>query len=116
MAGAPGGNRSGQPARPQQGQTGYSDSDSGRNADPSGSGRRGRNQGRTGVTDSDPTDSYGQGQGRTGVRPNLRRPDGCLVHHTGRTDADSGPRRDPSNYGHGGQLGSNMLYHGGSCR
>ena len=34
----PGGNRYGQPAQPQHGQTGYSDSDSGANADPSGGG------------------------------------------------------------------------------
>lgn len=112
----PGGNRYGQPAQPQQNHTGCSDSDGGNTADPSGAGRRcGPGRQSTGITDTDPTDSYGQGQGRQGVRPNLRRPDGCLVHHTGQTDADSGQSRDPANYGNGGRRGSNTLYHGGSC-
>ncbi len=106
----PGGNRYGQPAQPQR-QTGYSDSDSGANADPSGAGRRGA---RTGVTDSDPTDPYGNGRGALNsggraVRPNQRRPDGTCVHYTGRTDSDAGAARDPSSYGHGGSRGSNLL-------
>lgn len=106
----PGGNRYGQPPQPQR-QTGYSDSDSGPNADPSGAGRRGV---RTGVTDSDPTDPYGNGRGSLnsggrGVRPNQRRPDGRCVHYTGRTDSDAGAVRDPSSYGHGGSQGSNLL-------
>jgi hypothetical protein len=107
----PGGNAYGQPAQPLPNQTGYSDSDTGPNADPSGGGRRGR---ATGVTDSDPTDSYGNGRGvlnsggRT-VRQNQRRPDGRCTHYTGRTDSDSGAVRDPSGYGHGGSQGSNLL-------
>ena len=105
----PGGNRNGQPAQPQSGYTGYSDSDSGANADPSGGGRRGRTPTRTGATDSDPTDSYGNGRGGSTVRANMRRSDGRCVHHTGRTDSDSGAVRDPSGYGHGGSYGSNLL-------
>jgi len=101
----PGGNNSGQAAQPQPGQTGYSDSDSGANADPSGAGRRGRPV-QTGITDSDPTDPYGQGRGTSGARSQngiQRRPDGSYASYTGITDADSGPTRDPSNYGRGGR-------------
>ena len=85
------------------GQTGYSDSDSGANADPSGRGRRGRPT-QTGITDSDPTDSYGEGRGTAGGdgrRPWLTRPDGTPVEHTGITDSDSGASRDPAGYGRG---------------
>ena len=99
----PGGNASGLPAQPQTGQTGYSDSDSGAGADPSGGGRRGRPT-QTGITDSDPSDPYGQGRGTGGdtMRNSTRqRPDGSLAHYSGLTDADSGPTRDPSNYGRG---------------
>jgi hypothetical protein len=107
----PGGNRYGQPARPQQGQTGYSDSDSGANADPSGAGRRGR---ATGVTDSDPSDPYGNGRGALNsggrvVRSNQRRPDGGCTRYTGYTDSDSGAVRDPASYGNNGSPGSNLL-------
>ena len=107
----PGGNAYGQPQQPRSGYTGYSDSDSGRNADRSGEGRRGV---RSGVTDSDPTDPYGNGRGAlnsggSGVRPNQRRPDGRCTHYTGRTDSDAGAIRDPSSYGHGGSPGSNLL-------
>jgi hypothetical protein len=101
----PGGNSSGQPAQPQPGQTGYSDSDSGANADPSGGGRRGRPT-QTGITDSDPTDPYGQGRGTGGTRTRngvQRRPDGSYATYSGITDADSGATRDPSNYGRGGR-------------
>ncbi len=103
----PGGNAWGQPAQPQQNYTGCSDSDSGNGADPSGGGRRCRQQ-QSGLTDSDPSDPYGQGRG-TSVRANRRRNDGRCVHHTGRTDSDSGLQRDPSGYGHGGNYGSNLL-------
>ncbi|HEY5713671.1 MAG TPA: hypothetical protein VIT38_17375 [Allosphingosinicella sp.] len=103
----PGGNAYGQPAQPQLGQTGYSDSDGGPNADPSGAGRRGRAPARSGHTDSDPSDPSGQGRGV--IRANQRRPDGTCVHHTGRTDSDSGAVRDPSGYGNGGSPGSNRL-------
>jgi len=99
----PGGTSSGQPAQPQQGQTGYSDSDSGPNADPSGAGRRGQRP-QTGITDQDSTDSYGQGRGTSGARTHnsiQRRPDGSFAHYTGITDTDSGATRDPSNYGRG---------------
>ena len=101
----PGGNAYGQPAQPQDNQTGYSDSDSGPNADPSGGGRRGRPV-QTGITDGDPTDPYGQGQGTSGARTHnsiRRRPDGSFSHYTGITDSDSGSNRDPSNYGRGGR-------------
>jgi hypothetical protein len=102
----PGGNRYGQPAQPQRGYTGYSDSDSGPRADPSGGGRRrGQPTRQTGITDRDPSDPYGQGRG--GVRGNLRRPDGRCVHHTGQTDSDSGAARDPSGYGR--RSGNNIL-------
>ena len=103
----PGGNAWGQPAQPQQNYTGCSDSDAGSTADPSGSGRRCRQTRQTGHTDSDPTDPYNQGVG--GVRNNQRRSDGCWVHYTGHTDSDSGPSRDPSNYGNNGVPGSNLL-------
>ena len=85
------------------GSTGYSDSDSGANADPSGRGQRGRPT-QTGITDRDPTDSYGQGQGTTGARgerPRLVRPDGTPVDYTGITDGDTGEVRDPAGYGRG---------------
>ena len=59
----PGGNRYGQPAQPQPNYTGCSDSDSGNGADPSGSGRRCRETRQTGISDSDPSDPYGQGRG-----------------------------------------------------
>ena len=118
----PGGNASGQPqGNPQTGvtdsdptdpsghgrggQTGYSDSDSGANADPSGRGRRGQHP-QTGITDSDPTDAYGQGQGTSGSRTTRsvqRRPDGSFAHYTGVTDTDSGQSRDPAGYGRGGR-------------
>jgi hypothetical protein len=98
----PGGNAYGQPAQPQNNQTGYSDSDSGANADPSGGGRRGRRP-QTGLTDSDPTDPFGQGRGTSGngARDGRRREDGSYAQYTGLTDADSGANRDPSNYGRG---------------
>jgi hypothetical protein len=99
----PGGNAYGQPAQPQTGQTGYSDSDSGANADPSGGGRRGQRT-NTGITDGDPTDPYGQGQGTSGARSHnsiRRRPDGSFSQYTGITDSDSGATRDPANYGRG---------------
>jgi hypothetical protein len=96
----PGGNRFGQP-QPQQPQTGYSDSDSGANADPSGAGRRGAPV-QTGITDSDPTDPYGQGRGGGTARPgSAMRPDGSYAQYSGITDADSGATRDPANYGRG---------------
>ncbi|HEV2818428.1 MAG TPA: hypothetical protein VGW40_14545 [Allosphingosinicella sp.] len=100
-----GGNAWGQPAQPQGGQTGYSDSDSGPGADPSGGGRRGQRP-QTGITDGDPTDPYGQGQGTSGARTHnsiRRRPDGSFSHYTGITDSDSGATRDPANYGRGGR-------------
>ena len=99
----PGGNANGQPAQPQTGQTGYSDSDSGANADPSGGGRRGRPV-QTGITDSDPSDPYGQGHGTSGDTSRnsvTQRPDGSMAHYSGLTDTDSGPTRDPYNYGRG---------------
>ncbi|MGZ8349779.1 MAG: hypothetical protein ACXWU2_07100 [Allosphingosinicella sp.] len=115
----PGGNASGQPQnRPQTGvtdgdpadpvgagrggQTGYSDSDSGANADPSGRGRRGQPT-QTGITDRDPTDAYGQGSGTGTTTHNntARRPDGSVAYYSGLTDTDSGQARDPSNYGRG---------------
>jgi hypothetical protein len=116
----PGGNASGQPqsgpqtgvtdsdptdpvGRGRGGQTGYSDSDSGANADPSGRGRRGQPT-QTGITDSDPTDAHGQGRGATGGRSEnstRTRPDGSTAHYTGLTDTDSGASRDPANYGRG---------------
>jgi hypothetical protein len=99
----PGGNRYGQPAQPDTGQTGYSDSDSGANADPSGHGRRGQRP-QTGIADGDPTDPYGQGHGTSGGTTQnsvRRRPDGSVAQYTGLTDNDSGPSRDPSNYGRG---------------
>ena len=116
----PGGNASGQPqSNPQTnvtdsdptdpvghgrgGQTGYSDSDSGANADPSGRGRRGQPT-RTGLTDRDPTDAYGQGQGTSGAttqHSTQRRPDGSTAYYTGLTDSDGGASRDPANYGRG---------------
>ncbi len=101
----PGGNAQGQPQQPQSGQTGYSDSDSGQGADPSGGGRRGRPT-QTGITDRDPTDSYGQGRGTSGntTRNSIqRRPDGSFASYSGITDSDSGQTRDPANYGRGGR-------------
>jgi hypothetical protein len=101
----PGGNRYGQPAQPQTGQTGYSDSDSGPNADPSGGGRRGQRP-QTGATDGDPGDPIGHGRGGTGHSSAYgarTRPDGSEVEYTGVTDTDSGPNRDPYNYGRGGR-------------
>jgi hypothetical protein len=98
----PAGNRSGQ-TQPQGPQTGYSDSDSGANADPSGGGRRGQPT-QTGITDSDPTDAYGQGRGTSSNTHNgpMTRPDGSYAYYTGITDTDSGASRDPANYGRGG--------------
>jgi hypothetical protein len=97
----PGGNSSGQPQQPPP-QTGYSDSDSGANADPSGAGRRGAPT-QTGITDSDPTDAYGQGRGTSGATNGvIRRPDGSLAQYTGITDSDGGATRDPASYGRGG--------------
>ena len=116
----PGGNASGQPqSNPQTGitdrdptdpsgqgrggSTGYSDSDSGANADPSGRGRRGQAT-QTGITDSDSSDAYGQGHGTSGAgtaNSIRRRPDGSFAHYTGLTDGDSGATRDPANYGRG---------------
>ena len=103
----PGGNAYGQPqqpAQPQSGYTGYSDSDSGANADRSGHGRRGRPI-QTGITDSDPSDPYGQGRGTGGgfVRGGIRQPDGSYRWYTGVTDSDSGANRDPYGYGRGGR-------------
>ena len=116
----PGGNAYGQPqSNPQTGvtdrdpsdpvghgrggSTGYSDSDSGPNADPSGRGTRGANA-QTGYTDSDPSDRSGQGRGPDAAR-NVRgpqiRPDGRVVDYTGFTDSDGGTTRDPSGYGRG---------------
>jgi len=111
----PGGNASGHPQGATDGdptdpvgggrggQTGYSDSDSGPNADPSGRGRRGRPT-QTGITDHDPTDPSGQGRGTSGgtsQNATRRRPDGSYATYSGLTDSDSGPNRDPANYGRG---------------
>ena len=116
----PGGNASGQPqsnpqtgvtdadptdpvGRGRGGHTGYSDSDSGANADPSGRGRRGQPV-RTGITDRDPHDPSGQGRGTSGStteNSTQRRPDGSTAYYSGLTDADSGQSRDPANYGRG---------------
>lgn len=85
--------------------SGYSDSDSGAYADPSGHGRnRNAQPPQTGVTDSDPTDWSGEGRGTAGARgerPRLVRPDGTPVDYTGITDNDSGDTRDPAGYGRG---------------
>ena len=80
--------------------TGYSDSDSGGNADPSGGGRHGNNP------PSRPSND---------ARMARRRPDGSCVIPTGQTDADSGQTRDPAGYGsNGGQfqnvVGNHLCY------
>jgi len=125
----PGGNASGQPVRqtgvtdrdptdPSGGgrgtATGYSDSDSGSNADPSGQGRRREYQ--TGRTDSDSYDRTGEGRGPVQgyERPSQHRPDGTCVVPTGHTDSDSGQTRDPSGYGNNGAPGSNYCYRPGN--
>ena len=99
----PGGNASGNPPPVSNPQSGYSDSDSGANADPSGNGRRGRSV-QTGITDTDPTDPYGQGRGTSGNTArnfSATRPDGSRATWSGITDSDSGQTRDPANYGRG---------------
>lgn len=72
--------------------TGITDSDSGSYADNAGHGRgpggnRSGQPGRTGITDSDPTDPVGSGRGR----------------YTGYSDSDSGPGADPSGGGRRGR-------------
>lgn len=95
-------------AEPAQAQSGCSDSDSGTYGDPGGNGRRCRPT--SGVTDSDPSDAAGDGQGRACTDRDTGRnadPVGrgrrCGGRNwTGVTDSDSGAYRDPANYGRGG--------------
>lgn len=124
--------------------TGITDSDSGSFADNAGHGRgpggnRSGQPGRTGITDSDPTDPAGGGRRRyTGIsdsdsgpnadpsgggrgrqpppqgglsytRPSQRRPDGVCLAPSGVTDADAGQVRDPAGYGTNGGRAGNVV-------
>lgn len=86
--------------------SGCSDSDGGAYADPGGNGRYcgGSGYGASGLTDSDPVDSGGNGRGNgTGVTDSDTGygSDPAGRGYSGRTDSDSGSNRDRAGHGRG---------------